>query len=315
MIALEKNKKTIYKILRMYYIDNLSQNEIAKRLSISRMKVARFIWSAKEQNLIEIKFNFPIYENEKIETELENKFNLKECRIISDFDNIEDTFKYSAFELSEILERILTDEEYVGISWGTTLEGVSKYLHLNKKINVNIVPVFCAIGSSGKNNSINFLIKNFADAIGGVSYPVHIPAVVDSKTAKKTIEAERQTKALVELNKKISTIILATGTIDIGGSFSQVGTFSQDDVDYLKSLEIVGIINMEFLDTDGKRVINKIDDRVVRILPFESIKKIKNSILISWGQEKVKILKAAIKSKSVNTLITDESTGKALLTD
>ena len=65
MIALEKNKKTIYKILRMYYIDNLSQNEIAKRLSISRMKVARFIWSAKEQNLIEIKFNFPIYENEK----------------------------------------------------------------------------------------------------------------------------------------------------------------------------------------------------------------------------------------------------------
>ena len=276
MVTIGKNKKTIYKILKMYYLDNLSQNEIAKRLSISRMKVARFIWSAKEQNLVEIKFNFPIYENEKLETELEEKFNLKECRIISNFENIDDVYKYSALELSGILERILTDKEYVGISWGTTLEGVSKYMSLNKKINANIVPVFCAIGSSGKNNSINFLIKRFADAIGGVSHPVHVPAVVDSKVAKETIEMERQAKALIELNKKINTIILAVGVIDIGSSFSQIGAFMQEDVDYLHSLGVVGIINMEFLNADGERVINKIDDRVVRILPFDSIKKIKN---------------------------------------
>ena len=313
MVTIGKNKKTIYKILRMHYLDNLSQNEIAKRLSISRMKVARFIWSAKEQNLVEIKFNFPIYENEKLETELEKKFNLKECRIISNFENIDDSYKYSALELSGILERILTDKEYVGISWGTTLEGVSKYISLNKKINADIVPVFCAIGSNGKNNSINFLIKNLADAIGGVSHPVHVPAVVDSKVAKETIEMERQTKAMIELNKKISTIILAVGVIDIGSSFSQIGAFMQEDVDYLHSLGVVGILNMEFLNADGERVINKIDDRVVRILPFDSIKKIKNSILISWGSEKVEILKAAIKSRSVNMLITDEGTGKAIL--
>jgi len=125
------------------------------------------------------------------------------------------------------------------------------------------------------------------------------------------MQAQKQTKDLMELNRKINTIVLATGIFN--PSFTKIGAFTQEDVNYLKSLGVVGIINMEFLNADGKRVINKIDDRVVRILPFESLKKINNSILVSWGLDKVEILKAAIKSKSANIFITDEKTARGIL--
>lgn len=311
-MSADKRRKTIYKVLRMYYVDNLTQNEIANRLSISRIKVARYIYYARAHKLVETKLNFPINENDELETEFENKYGLKECRIVPSFENIEDTYKYIAIELADILGRILNDDEYVGISWGTTLEGVSRYLKLNKKINVNVIPVTGAIGIQGQDNSTNFVIKNFADKIGGRYYPIHIPNIVDSKKAKKILEADSQTRNIIELNKKLSTVILAVSAASLDTSFSRLGAFSQKDIDYLDSLGVVGILNFEFLNAAGELVENMINDRIVRVLPFESIRKIKNSILISWGPKKVEILKACIKNKNINILLTDEETARAI---
>jgi len=313
MDKLSQHKKIVYKVLRMYYIDSLTQNEIADKLSISRIKVVRYLDYARNYKLVETKLNFLINENEELEDEFENRFGLKECRIVPTFENIEDTYKYISKELADILERILKEDDYIGISWGTAIEGVSRYLELNKKINVNVVPVIGAIGIQGQDNSTNFILKNFAEKVGGKSYTIYIPAIVDTKEAKDIMESDSHTKQIIELNKRISTVILSTSGTSLDSSFTKIGTFTQDDVDYLYSLGVVGILNFEFLNAKGEIVLNKINDRVIRVFPYESIKKTKNSILISWGPKKVDILKAVVKNRLINIFLTDEETAKSIL--
>ena len=70
----EKMQNTLYKILKYYYIEDLTQNEIAKKLDISRIKVIRYMNYAKDNKLIEIKLNIPLNDNINLETMIEKKY-------------------------------------------------------------------------------------------------------------------------------------------------------------------------------------------------------------------------------------------------
>jgi DNA-binding transcriptional regulator LsrR (DeoR family) len=80
--------KILYKILRLYFIDNFNQREIAEILNLSRIKVNRYINYARKNNLIEIHLNIPPHGNAPQEIAIEQNFGLNECRIVDDLVGI-----------------------------------------------------------------------------------------------------------------------------------------------------------------------------------------------------------------------------------
>ena len=46
-------------IAHMFFIDDISQIEIAKKFSFSRAKVSRILKKAKENNIVNIQINYP----------------------------------------------------------------------------------------------------------------------------------------------------------------------------------------------------------------------------------------------------------------
>jgi len=308
-----KNLKLISKILKMYYIDGLTQTEIADKLFISRIKVARFLYYARDNKMVEVKINVPLGEFDSLESEFEKKFGLNDCRIVPALENREELYKYLAFELSDILDRILNENEYVGVSWGTTLEGLGKYLEVNKRKNIKILPVCGAVGVEGKEYTTNATTRLFSEKLGGMYYTINVPACLDTREAKEILEKDSNTLQILKHIKNISTSILAASDINLETSFGRLGHFTKDDVDYIKGLGIVGILNFEFLDRDGNLILNKLTDRILRLYPLDAIKNTKNAIMVSFGQQKVDIMRAILKGRLVNMLLTDESTARQIL--
>ncbi len=316
MIRTIKNlseNKTLHKILKYYYIDNMTQLEIARKLNISRIKVIRYINYAKENGLVEIKLNIPLKESFELEHAIEKRFALKECRITPSFNDKNDIFKYAGMELSEILTRLLKKDMCVGVSWSQTFRNVLEYVDYDKNIPVKVVPIIGGLELDEANTNSNIIAHIFAEKIGGINFTINIPAVFDTGEAKSIMENESHTHKLKKLAEKIGLVITGIGDMGVGGTAFKSGYFTMDERNYLSSIGVKAIINLNFIDANGKKLETLIDNRIIKILPLEKFVDLEHVIGIAFGKNKVSPLKAALNGKIIKYLITDESTAKRLL--
>ena len=308
---MDKNR-TLYKILKLSYIDNMTQLEIANKMKLSRLKVLRYLDYAKKNGFVEVRLNIPIKDSYELERTIEKKFMIRECSIIPTFSNINDTYKYGGIELYEILKRFLKKDDYIGVSWSKTLMNTLDYFEADKKFPVNVVPIVGGIEIEGTNSS-NFIANKFAEKIGGINYAINIPTVFDNKETRRLMDNERQTRKIKELAERVGIAITGIGDINLESTIINSGYFSAAEIDYLKNLKICGIINLNFINKNGEEVKTKLDDRIIKILSLEKLKKTEIVIGIAFGKNKVNAIKATLAGRIINCLITDEEVAKALI--
>jgi DNA-binding transcriptional regulator LsrR (DeoR family) len=80
----------------------------------------------------------------------------------------------------------------------------------------------------------------------------------------------------------------------------------------LRALGAVGDVLGTVVDAEGQPIPHPINERVIGI-GIEDLGPIPNVILAAGGPHKVPIVRAILKRGVVNTLVTDETTARALL--
>src|ERR1700746_3960949 len=69
-----------------YYKDELTQDEIAKRLSLSRASVGRLLDRARRVGLVSIQLNAEYFDSFELSAELRRVFHLAEALVVPDHD-------------------------------------------------------------------------------------------------------------------------------------------------------------------------------------------------------------------------------------
>jgi len=290
-------------------MENLTQQEVAERLNISRTKVSRYLDRAKKEKIVEIKINLPEEDYSNLENEIEKKFDMKECIIVPTYENKEETLKAMAAPLNDLFERILASGSYMGIGWGSSLKGISDYINVSGKSDIKVVPIIGGLGKIGTGIHTNSVAKSIADRLGGISYVMHSPAILDTKEIKEIVENDSNTREIIKLAEKIDTAMVGLSDIGPDSTLIKTGSFSMEEFKYLESLGVVGDVNLIFIDENGRPVLNKIDERIVRISP-ERLKKVKNVIGVAFGRRKSKVILGALRGGFINILFTDEKTAE-----
>jgi len=307
-----ERKKLLSKISRFYYFENLTQQEIANKLNLSRTKVSRYLDKARKEKIVEIKINSLRENYERLEYDIEKKFKIKECIIIPALESGEEILKEMAISLGNLFGRILKDKDYLGIGWGSSLKSIADYLSFSGKVDIKVVPMIGGLGKVGTGFHTNSVAKTVADKLGGISYVINSPAVLDSKKVKEVIESDSNTKEIIEMSKKINTALIGMSDIGTESSLIKTGNFNVKEFKYLGNLGVVGDVNLIFINENGEHVPNKIDDRIVRV-SINRIKKIKNVIGVGFGDRKLKVILGALKGRIINILVTDENTAKNII--
>ena len=75
-----------------------------------------------------------------------------------------------------------------------------------------------------------------------------------------------------------------------------------------------GDVLYNFIDEDGVAVKHPINDRVISV-NLETLARIPQRVLVSGGNEKIVVIKAAMRAVAPTVLITDEVTTRTLLKD
>ena len=75
---------------------------------------------------------------------------------------------------------------------------------------------------------------------------------------------------------------------------------------------MVGDVGLRFVDASGSPLDLEINERIIG-LSLEQIKRIPRVIGVAGGEEKQKIILAALRGEILDALITDDATARALL--
>lgn len=307
------NEKLMVKACNLYYMDDMKQEEIAKKLGISRPTVSRLLKDAKDAGIVKIEIISP-YSNDfsELERALEEKYGLRHVIIVNDQNDDFAQKRELGREAAYYLERILKPKDIVGLSMGTTLKEIPQFVSSRKDSKITFVPILGGVGQANMEIHPNQIVMEIANAFGGKYMLLHAPAVVSDPSIIKTFQEELGIKSVMELMKKVNVAVVGLGTpFDTNSTMMATGYYNKNDVELMRKLEAAGDICMQTFNKDGETKGFESNQKVFGY-PLENLRKIETVIGVVGGTSKLEAIKGAIKGEYINVLITNYSNGLAL---
>ena len=294
----------------LYYVAKLSQNQIASKIGLSKMRVHRLIALAEKNGYIKTFVEGGFDKTEKYESILIKKYNIKICEVIPNDEQNNDPLVMlgaagARFIMNQINENNINE---FGIGTGTTMSSVAEWLpKINKKID------FISLhGSLTSNNSIQTenSINQIAYKTDGDCYGFSIPLMLESIEQKKIIENIKFIKEIIEKGNNTKVKILGIGGLYESSQIVRSAMFSKKSINKLKEIGAIGEVSGNFFNIDGKLISNKETKKI-----FGSNSNFFNNsttVLIAGGKNKISEIKSVLKSGLFTGLITDEKTANNL---
>ncbi|MDO7976456.1 sugar-binding transcriptional regulator [Oceanotoga teriensis] len=295
-----------------YYIEGLTQNQIAKQLYVSRPKVSRLLKKARELNIVDIKINYPSDEFEYIKNQIMLKFKIKQVIVTKSFNSYEDTLneigKMAAFKLMELIKNDMT----IGISWGKTVRSTINHLPQKQLKDLKIVELFGAFSYENEGDMLS-IGGAFASKMGAKFYPIPSPVYVPDKTTYELLTKTPIIKQTLEMISNTDIILSGIGAIDSKVPSKLWSVYMEEDMrKKIKRSGGIGFLCAHYFDKNGKFLKMNINDYIIGIKTNQIINH-PNIILVAGGEEKALALLAMLKGGYINTLISDQKTLELIL--
>ncbi len=307
-------RELLVRVAWLYYIEGLTQKEIADMLDISRIKVTRILNKAKKEGLVYIDIIDPLTNCLQIERDLKDAFGLKDAMVVPRVDSSIEKIKNSLGRAGAIyLRRILRNNMVLTTAWGSTLSYIIPYLRPKKISGLKVVSIMGGLAPGSRENPFEIASK-ISNIFGGKSYYLHAPAITDSKETSRILMNQEQVAFIFKMAKRANIGLVSIGDVSPESTLIRVGFLTYRELEEVKAKGAVGEILGRFYDIHGDKIKTSLDSRIIG-LDLDDIKEVENVIGVSGGEVKVKPLLGAIRGGYIDTLITDEGTAKALLRD
>lgn len=306
--------RLITTILNFYYVEKLTQSEIAKRLDLSVPKVNRLLLQARELGYIEFVIRTPVQHLFELENRLKAVFGLQEAIVISSEGNTSNSIMNAVGNAAAnfLLEHI-HDGDIIAITPGTTVRAVIQSLDAQRQYKVEIVPILGSIQGELESD-LNYLSIVMGDRLGGKSHKLHAPAFVESKEHCEILRSIEPVKKILDIGRQANIALLGIGSLDPETSrFVQFTALSAEEMrDIIDGCGGVGEIGAFVYNSDGQPCGKAFADRVIG-LNLDEVRRIPFRIGVAASAEKAWPIYGALRGGYLHALITDEAAAQGVL--
>lgn len=311
--SIDSNLELLATVASLYYEEKLDQSSIAKKIGRSRSMVSRLLNKAHEKDLVEIKVKWPLRRDCEVEQKLCDKLGLKQAWVLLSGSS-EYSLKRGIGELgAQCFQQFLHEDVKVGIGWGRALYEVVKSMPHLPSVNATIVQIMGALGHGDPMVEGSELARWLAQKVGGNYQFLSAPLIVKKESVAQELLREDTISLTIESGRNVDVSIIGVGALDpVSSGLYRTGYLKDEDIQNLKRSGAVGDLLARQLDKNGRVLDLAINRRVIG-QDLQSLKNIENVIAVGTGEEKVEIIRAAIKGGYINILVTDSLTAKSLL--
>lgn len=290
-----------------YYFENMTQQAIADRLSISRMRVIKLLENARQTGVIQFRLRSDGVGVMEQSQKLMDQYHLKDVFLIPETSPGETHPNESIARAGAmyIADR-LGENACISVGYGDTLSRTINHLATMVQS-----PVTCISLTGGVSN---YLPNTRSNVFNAKLYLMPAPLLASSAEMASAMREEKSVSEIIRMSDLSSFTLVGIGALGENATIFHSGLLGPTDMFYLKMNHAVGDVLGHFIDQDGNLIHTPIEDRLIST-PLDKLKKTSNVIGLAAGQEKIEAIRAVLRGGYLDILITDEATANLLLKD
>ena len=185
MVPVEK--RILVKVANMYYIDNMKQSEIAKKMGVDRTTISKYLKRASEQGIVKITVDNDIYD--ELELAMEKRFGLKESFVVPKSIDLQVVKQNMGLAGLGLLRRIVEPGQVIGLAWGTSIKELVNQAGRERisPMDIDFVPLDGGPENIESEYHVNTLCFQLAHIFGGRSNYIYAPAITRTAEIRDAI--------------------------------------------------------------------------------------------------------------------------------
>ncbi len=296
----------------MYYVAGKTQEEIAKKLNVSRQSAQRMVALSVSEGLIKVRLEHPIAKCMDLKVKLKTRFGLNFCRVVPSIEAEPTSTLGLAQAGASVIELHLRSSEPQVLAMGTgrVLRACVDELSIMKCEQHQIVALLGNMDSNGSASSYD-VVMHMAEHIKAKHYPMPLPVLSRDKADKEQLHKQHHIAANLELAAQADVTFVGVGNLGLNSPLHQDGFVMPDEINKLQQQGAVGEIIGWVFNKNGQLIDCEVNERVASTQLIANPGK--PVYAIAAGEEKVYAILGALRSKFINGLITNEYTAERLL--
>lgn len=306
-------------IADMYFNQNMTQSEIAKKMYLSRSNVSRLLKMARDVGILEIKVHFISKRCYQMEEALKERFGLKDVFVYNTSGQSQDVIlDMLARQAAEYVDSQLSPNMCIGVTRGTTFALVTQWLSRGnpRPLDLRLVQLSGAEATPTPVKDAGDLIRKMLSMYGGRAYYLNAPLFVESEDVRKILENESSIQETMRQAASCDIIITGIGYIDRNMDI-EASIWNQyltkSDIDEIVEMGGVGHIFFHILDENGNLVDHPVNRRVIST-NIDAVRHA-NVVAVCCGKERAAAVRGTLRFSVVKTLFIDRSCAKAVLSE
>jgi deoxyribonucleoside regulator len=307
-LSAEARELLMLQAAKAYYDLDRTMGDIAKQLGLTRWQVGRLLKDAREQGVVRIEIVPRTQRRPDLESRLQKAYGLREAVVVpyaGDDDGL--AVDGVAQAAGQFLAALRPRPQLVGVSWGRTMAAVAHWLPRDWNDGVEVVLLNGAMNIHATATRTNNIAELFAIAGNGRATLLPVPAVVGLAETRAVLERDPVIANVLQLGRAAPVICFGLGSMTPDSVLVQSGYITAADIARLRKCGGVGDLLGRFIGADGGIVDLDLDARTLGLEPHAAGAK-PISIGVAVGRKKHAIVRACLRSRFVNVLVTDEQT-------
>jgi DNA-binding transcriptional regulator LsrR (DeoR family) len=297
----------------LYYMESQTQDRIAARLGLTRLRVNRLLAEARASGLVSIAINSRLADCVRVENDLKQSCGVRDAVIVptpEDAGLIPDLLGRAA---GDYISRHLESNRVngLGVGWGATLREAIRHVRPGRWPAMNVNSMMGGLTRGLEINTFETASSLAARLQAQCTY-LAAPLYAGSAKSRDRILAQDVFKEAFDRIAANDLAIVSVGDLSQRSLLIRYGLPADVTAASLKKAGAVGDIIGQFLDAAGRPVKHPLNQRV--LAPgVAALSRIPTVVVASGGANKTAIIAAVLRARLASVLICDEATASAAL--
>ncbi|WP_188911818.1 sugar-binding transcriptional regulator [Aureimonas endophytica] len=295
----------------LYYVDEMTQAEIALRLGVSRASVANYLQEARRAGIVTIRLDPGAVSRTAAAKALAERFGLAEATVVPALEGRRVDTRIGVAG-AKVLAALLEEGDTVGVAWGRTILALARAA---EPAGIERLTVAQVSGSSASTDDFapELCTTLLANQLGARCVNLHAPAVLSSRDLRDRLLAEPALQRQFALINSATKIVFGVGDIGPTSTFHRSGMLTEEDLGRIVAEgRAKGVVIGRLIDAAGRPVPSPIDDGIVGI-SVEELKAVPVRLCLAGGPLKTEAIRGALVGGLATHFVTDSDTAERLL--
>ncbi|AZN32722.1 sugar-binding transcriptional regulator [Pseudoalteromonas sp. Xi13] len=296
----------------LYYVAGKTQDEIAKKLNVSRQSAQRMVALSVSQGLIKVRLDHPIAKCMDLAEKIKSRFGLDSCEVVpSDGSDPNSTVGLAQAGAAEIQRHLKSETpKILAMGTGRVLRACVDELPTLDCSQHKVVAMLGNMALDGSASPYDVVVR-MAEHINAKHYPMPLPVLPRSVEEKQQLHSQHNITSNLKLATQADVTFVGVGSLGEKSPLHIDGFVDEQELKELQSLGAVGEMISWVYDKRGQLIDCTVNQRVASTpLRIEGSKQI---YAIAAGEDKVLAILGAVRSNMISGLITNEYTAERIL--